>query len=945
MAARARAFALIVTVGALVASGTIAVASGAQAAPTAAPTPPWFAKGKATRAHLSTTLDRVAQPSVAAGSARAQAAAAGTPVSGPGSLLRAGSGQLRVDIRVASTSAATVSALSAAGAHVTFVSAANRTITAAVRPVDLVKVGGVAGVQYVSQILTPMTSATCPSGSIVSEGDSILNAATARSHFGVDGTGVTVGVLSDSFAQITTPTSQAGDVASGDLPGVGNTCGYTTPVNNIADTTPPDVVPEDEGRAMAQTVHDLAPGAHLAFATAFTGEDQFASNIQALATAGAKVIVDDVTYFEEPMYQDGVISNAISNVTADGVSYFTAAANNNVVYTDVNGVRHDAGSYEATGGYRSTTCPAALNGAGYLDCHNFRTSGTADNTYGLTVQPGGFINLDLQWAQPQLGVTADYDAFVLNSAGNVVAFAADDNTASQKPVEVLQYANDTASSQAVRVVLARFAGPKVRFKFVLLENGSTGLTAFEYRTNSGGDVFGPTIFGHNGADKAGSVAAVPYSDPTTPEYYSSRGPVTLLYAPVNGATPASSITPQTLAKPDFAATDCVQNTFFGSEDPPNTPPWRFCGTSDAAPHAAGVAALLLENDPTLTPAQLRTALATGAAPVAHGGTTSSGAGLLDANPDGDTTTALVPSTTAAQPGHPVTLTATVAASVAGTPTGTVSFVDGGTSLGSPVPLVSGQASLTTSTLPSGNHTIHALYNGDTDFNPSSATANVAVDGAPPAVSVTSPAHLFPVSKTITVTYSATDAISGVANYDIRYRVAPWNGVFSTTYVQPWTHVTGTTQSLTGTPGNEYCFSVRATDHAGNPSGWSSEHCAVVPLDDRDLGLATTGWSRGTSSPAYLGTVTRTSTAGAKLRKTGAQLNRIALIVSTCSTCGRIGIYFNGTLWHTVNTFASTTHYKVVLIQPLTYQKTRTIELKALDSGKKVVIDGLSIARS
>ena len=451
MAARARSFRLIVTVSALVASAMTVVAGGAHAAPPAGSTQPtpWFPKGKVTRAHLSTVLNRVAQPAVAAGSARAQADAAGTPPSGPGSLLRFDAARLRVDIRVGATDSATLSALSAAGAHVTFVSAANHTVTAAVKPVDLVKVGSVAGVQYVAQIYTPMvartslsggrpgakpasTTATCPSGSVVSEGDAILNAATARTHFGVDGTGVTVGLLSDSFAADPTPVkTQAQDVASGDLPGAANPCGHTTPVNNLDDTET-DLPPTDEGRAMAQTVHDLAPGADLAFATAFTGPEAFASNIESLATAGAKVIVDDVTYADEPMYQDGVISNAVSSVTASGVSYFTAAANNNVVYTDSNNVRHNVGSYEAGGGYRSTTCPAAVHGvAPYLDCHNFRTSGTADNTYGMTVKPGGFVNLDLQWAQPLFGVTTDLDVFLLSSTGAIITGSTDDNIASQ----------------------------------------------------------------------------------------------------------------------------------------------------------------------------------------------------------------------------------------------------------------------------------------------------------------------------------------------------------------------------------------------------------------------------------------------------------------------------------------------------------------------------------
>jgi hypothetical protein len=945
MAAVTRAFRLIITVSALVASGMIAVASGAHAAPAGSP-PPWFGKGKATQAHLSRALDRVARPAVAAGSAKAQAAAAGTPASGPGSLLRADSAHLRVDIRVDATDPATLSALSAAGARVTFVSAANHTVTAAVKPVDLVKVGSVAGVQYVAPIYTPMTAATCPSGSIVSEGDTQLNTATARTHYGIDGTGVTVGVLSDSFAKRTSPTSAAGDVTTGDLPGTGNPCEHTTPVNVADDSVPLADGPEDEGRAMAQTVHDLAPGANLAFRTAFTGEDAFASNIKALATSGAKVIVDDVTYFDEPMYQDGILSNAVTSVTNSGVSYFSSAANSNVV----DGASRNIGSYEATGGYRPTGCPTpAFDGSPYTSCHNFNTSGT-DNTYGMSVASGGDVTLDLQWAQPISGVTSDFDMYLLDGSGNLLlddvgnpVGGFDDNLQSQHPFEVLQWHNPGAAT-TVQLVIAHFptaSAATPRFKFIDLENGSGDITAVEHNTSVGGDVVGPTIFGHNGAANAGSVAAVPYNDANTPEFYSSRGPVTLLFGPVNGTTPAPALgSPQTVAKPDFAATDCVQNTFFGTA----SPPFRFCGTSDAAPHAAGVAALLRSQGVSPTPAEMRTALATTAATVTNGSTASTGAGRLDADAAAGkiTATTVSPSLAAAKPGDSVTITATVKG-FGTAPTGTVAFADGATSLGSVSVDGSGHASVSTSTLAVGNRTITATYTPSDSHLGSSGTTNVAIDNTLPVASVSEPAHLFPALKTITVKYSATDTISGVANYDVERKIAPWNGVFSS-YSPFRSQVTETTQTFTGTPGNEYCFRVRATDHAGNVSAWNSDHCVVVPLDDRDLGLATTGWSRDTSYAAYLGTVTRTTTAGAKLRKTGAQLNRIALIVTQCSTCGRIAIYFNGTLWRTISTYASSTHYKVVLVQPPTYLKTRTIELKAVDSGKKVVIDGLSVAR-
>src|SRR5436190_312067 len=83
----------------------------------------------------------------------------------------------------------------------------------------------------------------------------------------------------------------------------------------------------DEGAAMMEIVHDVAPGADLMFATAFISEASFADNILALAQAGAKVIVDDITYFDEGAFQDGIVARAVNQVTAAGVTYLSAAAN------------------------------------------------------------------------------------------------------------------------------------------------------------------------------------------------------------------------------------------------------------------------------------------------------------------------------------------------------------------------------------------------------------------------------------------------------------------------------------------------------------------------------------------------------------------------------------------------------------------------------------------
>ena len=78
---------------------------------------------------------------------------------------------------------------------------------------------------------------------------------------------------------------------------------------------------------MCQIVHDMAPKADIAFATANTGEVGFGNNIRALADAGAHVIVDDVIYFAEGMFQDTIVARAVDDVVAQGVSYFSSAGN------------------------------------------------------------------------------------------------------------------------------------------------------------------------------------------------------------------------------------------------------------------------------------------------------------------------------------------------------------------------------------------------------------------------------------------------------------------------------------------------------------------------------------------------------------------------------------------------------------------------------------------
>ena len=240
--------------------------------------------------------------------------------------------------------------------------------------------------------------------------------------------------------------------------------------------------------------------------------------------------------------------------------------------------------------------------------------------------------------------------------------------------------------------------------------------------------------------------------------------------------------------------------------------------------------------------------------------------------------------------------------------------------------------------------VHTTVGKVTQIDAVLATAATS-DTTPPSVELIAPTNRFQLSKIITVDFSGNDAGSGVASYDVRYRVAPWNGAFGA-YQSPfaWQYTPVDKVWLTGSPGSTYCFSARAHDPVGNTSAYTADRCVTLPLDDRAL-HASDHWARTRPQGTYLNSLTSSNTKGATLTLRGAQLRRLALVVRTCPSCGKVAIALNGVRYSTADTYSATRQERVILVQPRTTLRTATITLRVVTAGKPVHIDGLAISRT
>lgn len=534
---------------------------------------------------------------------------------------------------------------------------------------------------------------------------------SARSDF--EGSGMSIGFISDSIGNMTT------DVNNFDLPGAGNNPLNTQPVVVLQ-----DLPGTDEGRGMTQIGYKMAPKARLGFATANGGEVNFANNIRALAALPgyeyppevqkgfkADVICDDVGYSDEPFFQDGLIGNAVDDVFAAGVSYFSSAGNDIGTYdydSDYRNVPNGPGALDGTN-INLTGVPTNLYQGGF---HNFNpTSGQQDvaqtvnvpssppstnfqwdDPYNQTLNfdpnaiftaQGNYTNMELTFVTPSLTagqnyvitVTADtgssfdaivtvkdpngnvivnaqdtgtdetinlyppvtgpYTIIVSNFGGttgaftvnvyngfnpqittdfNLLVFDLEGNYLSSSSLTTNNYATNIpfeygatkpkSGETQVQYVIARSSvptapRPATHIRWIIRGNGLSGIGPAEYFT-----VNTPNTKGHAMANGCNGTAAYSVFRGSYPEYFTSPGPATVYF----DTTGDRLRNPQVRLQPGVAACDNGNTSFFGGDDVGDldTRP-NFSGTSAAAPHAAAIAALVLEahgGPGSVTPSQM-----------------------------------------------------------------------------------------------------------------------------------------------------------------------------------------------------------------------------------------------------------------------------------------------------------------------------------------------------
>lgn len=435
----------------------------------------------------------------------------------------------------------------------------------------------IAALDFVVRI-TPPDYGEPRTGSVKTEGDAIMRSDEVREILGFDGSMVRIGVISDGVDNASSAQ------ATGDLP-----------PNIIVNPNLPGR--GDEGTAMLEIIHDIAPGAELAFSAGAAGVPTSLEFIESinffLNEVGADIIVDDLFYPGQPYFEDGIIAQEAAEAVAQGAVFITSAGN---------GARRH---YQAQ--YIDSAPDDNQN-----NLHDFGVAagGQSQGFMRAQIPPGVQVDIFLQWNDPFTSSSNDYDLLISPQDDHFscipqscASIQVQDGNAN--PLEIVGVRN-TSSNQNLTIAVGvnLFSGAPRTLELFFLR----GQVAMEFI------VMSDSVVGHASVPEVIAVGAVPASSPDTIQPFSARGPSTVFF-PFFEERP----------KPDLVATDGVSVTGAGGFPTP------FFGTSAAAPHVAGAAALLLSADPSLSPLEVMDVLMNTAVDLGTPGfDLTFGAGRVDA---------------------------------------------------------------------------------------------------------------------------------------------------------------------------------------------------------------------------------------------------------------------------------------------------------------------------
>ncbi len=423
-------------------------------------------------------------------------------------------------------------------------------------------------------------------GPITAEGVQLHKADLAQAR-GLTGKGQKVGAISGDVDHI------ADAIAAGELPADVQVLQQAASYVN------------DEGTAMLELVHDLAPGAKLAYASTQDTTAQYVEAFHTLANAGVTMITEDIALDDEPAFQQGIGAATAEALAKHGIWVSSSAGNL--------GNRH-APRVTATGtGSGPDGAVGPFNGCPNAPDNVVKLRG-ADTTYDLNLLPGASILPTLQWSEPRAvyptagqGGFTDLNLYLMDAAGTTCLAASNAVQANGvgDTIEQFIYENTTAVAQPVKLVVdvqgtstARKA-PILDLRWRALSAGVQTIDPPE-RAGSMNPDSNYTFF----ATSAGAVNSSVSTDPKTSplEAFSAAGPtqlVTTTRCPGGKPGPCRGIPgggALNFAAPNWLAADGESVSGaggFGSGTCPTTTQGgcRFFGTSASAPTAAGVAAL------------------------------------------------------------------------------------------------------------------------------------------------------------------------------------------------------------------------------------------------------------------------------------------------------------------------------------------------------------------